>query len=141
MASKPTHAGVVTFRQGQGGPEFLVVSTSRNRRERVFPKGHIEAGEDAETAALREAREEAGVTAKIVTRVGETAFVATDEPVRTVYFLAEFLSDATPDESRAREWLDLDRAMSALTFDDSREILRQAAEHLRDRGGGSGCHS
>ena len=134
MASKPTHAGVVTFRQGQGGPEFLVVSTSRDRRERVFPKGHIEAGEDAETAALREAREEAGVTAEIVARIGETAFVTADEPVRAVYFLAKYLADTVPDEARSRQWLGHAKALSALTFDDTREILRRAADLLRHRG-------
>lgn len=138
MQAKTTHAGVLVYRQARSGPEFLLVSTSKSPHERVFPKGHIEEGEDAETAALREAREEAGVTAHIIARLGETAFTTGSEPVRAVYFLAEYVADVAADETRSCEWLGYAEAHSALTFDDTREILTRAGDYLTRRRDSSG---
>jgi len=50
----------------------------------VFPGGRLEAGEDAWTAALREAREEVGVEPRAVLRLGELDEEQTPSGVRVV---------------------------------------------------------
>ncbi len=70
MTRTPTHAGVVTFRDGAQGRLFLVVSAKKRPDRRVLPKGHIEPEESIEAAALRELGEEAGVAGEIVTSLG-----------------------------------------------------------------------
>lgn len=56
--------GVVVNRDGK----VLVLGHSDGAW--VFPKGHIEAGETSQTAALREVEEEAGVTAELLPGAG-----------------------------------------------------------------------
>ena len=52
-------AGVIPVRRTTGGWRVLILRAYRNWD---FPKGRIEAGESPLAAALREAREEAGIT-------------------------------------------------------------------------------
>lgn len=40
----------------------------------LFPKGHIDPGETPEIAAVREVKEESGITARIVATLGETSY-------------------------------------------------------------------
>lgn len=57
--------GALPFRQGPQGPELVVVTTRRQDRW-IFPKGQPEHGMSFEKVALNEAREEAGITGKVV---------------------------------------------------------------------------
>jgi 8-oxo-dGTP pyrophosphatase MutT (NUDIX family) len=40
----------------------------------LFPKGHIDPGETSEQAAVREVKEECGLTAEIIATLGETSY-------------------------------------------------------------------
>jgi len=57
--------GVLPFRKTPRGWELVIVSTRRNDRW-IFPKGQPEPGLTPEKVALLEAREEAGMTGKVV---------------------------------------------------------------------------
>jgi predicted NUDIX family NTP pyrophosphohydrolase len=65
---RPQSAGALVYRSGDEAIEVLLVHPggpywrSRNRGWWQIPKGLIEPGEEAETAARREAEEELGVT-------------------------------------------------------------------------------
>ncbi len=52
----------------------LLVTATRQPNLWVFPKGHIEAGETPEEAAVREVDEEAGVVATVVAPIGTLEF-------------------------------------------------------------------
>lgn len=58
MSTPRLSAGVVVVRETRDGPRFLLLRAYRNWD---FPKGLVEPGEDPLAAALREAREEAGL--------------------------------------------------------------------------------
>ncbi|KAF8715435.1 hypothetical protein HU200_027084 [Digitaria exilis] len=76
-------AGCVPYRVGAGGgqPELLMVSTP-NRDDLVFPKGGWEDDEDVHEAACREALEEAGVKGTINrTALGMWVFRSKSSPV------------------------------------------------------------
>jgi 8-oxo-dGTP pyrophosphatase MutT (NUDIX family) len=53
-------AGAIVFRTDDQGLRFLIVRAKQNPADWIFPKGHIEPGESAAAAALREARERLG---------------------------------------------------------------------------------
>jgi diadenosine hexaphosphate hydrolase (ATP-forming) len=116
-----------------GEPEFLLVTARSPRVEWVYPKGHIDPGEDAAEAAVREVEEEAGVGAAIVQVVGDVTvrIGAAEQVVR--YFLMTTTEEGEPREGRAYAWLGAADALARLTFPESRDSLRSAIEALRRR--------
>jgi len=58
-------AGGVVFRGEKGSVEVVIVSVGGQNRWQL-PKGLVEAGENPEIAAVREAREEGGVSSEVV---------------------------------------------------------------------------
>src|SRR5450759_1601292 len=61
---KQESAGGVVVREVDGGREYLAIKPAGHERWQL-PKGRIDFGETAEQAAVREVREEGGVTARI----------------------------------------------------------------------------
>jgi 8-oxo-dGTP pyrophosphatase MutT (NUDIX family) len=126
---KPTHAGAVIFRRRNDQTLYLVVSSS-NGADWVLPKGHIEPGETPEAAALRELKEEAGVTGEILDRLSLEEFKKFDEEVIVQYFLVRELSSAEAAEKRSLRWEAADVALQLLTFDEARNALREGVAAL-----------
>lgn len=59
IVREPTAGGIVFRRNKNGDVEFLLYQDARDRW--TIPKGHIEPGESAQAAAIREVGEEAGL--------------------------------------------------------------------------------
>lgn len=104
----------------------MLVEASRSPGEWVLPKGHIEAKETAEAAAVREVQEEAGVRAAVVARAGESEYAVDGKPVRVVYFLMRYKGETSRQEDRALAWRRYDEALRLLRFDNARRVLKQA---------------
>lgn len=120
-------AGAIAYRIVDGEPRYLVVTAKKDAAHWIFPKGHLEAGESLEEAALRELREEGGVTGELVGPVGSNAFRLRGEPIRVEYFLVRCTGLAEAgDEGRERRWESYDEARRTLTFEDSRHLLDRA---------------
>lgn len=134
MPNTITHAGGAIFRRRGTTIEYLLVAATNTPDEWVLPKGHIEAGEDPGTAAIREVAEETGINARTIGPIpGRVNFAAVHdgapEVVRAIFYLMEYQSDADiPCEDRALRWLGLEDALAALTFPESRDVLRRAEE-------------
>lgn len=100
-----------------------------------LPKGHMEPGETEADTALREIREETGLTVTLDTafreEVSYSPFPGCQKQV--VFFTAEAASmDAVPqpEEVRALQWLPLQEALAALSHPNVREILEKADGYL-----------
>ena len=117
-----THAGGVVFRMSPEGRAYLLVRARKVPGAWVFPKGHIEPGESARQAAIREVLEEAGVAASIVAPLGRVALGAE----RTEMFLMACESSRGARGERDCAWLGLRQASAALAFDESRALLERA---------------
>jgi 8-oxo-dGTP pyrophosphatase MutT (NUDIX family) len=129
-----THAGGIVFQQKGGTIHYLVVRAKPDPFHWVIPKGHIEAGESPEAAALREISEEAGVCARIIAPLGTMQFTYRDKQIVTKLYLLEYVEETFPQEEREFHWGPYEETMRLLTFPDTREMLRQAREILRQRG-------
>jgi 8-oxo-dGTP pyrophosphatase MutT (NUDIX family) len=124
-------SGAIVFRLDGKEPRVLLVTAKRNRENWIFPKGHVEKGETAGDAALREAKEEAGVLGKLIGRAGELEYKFLGARARVEYFVAEFTREAGPPENgRARLWCGMDEAMERLSYKNTRRLLRKALRQV-----------
>jgi 8-oxo-dGTP pyrophosphatase MutT (NUDIX family) len=118
-------AGAIVIRSDGDEPRVLLVTAKADPRHWIFPKGHIEPGERAEEAALREAREEAGVAARLLGPAGTLEFSMGKDRARVKYFVAAYEHDQPDREPRQLAWCRFDEALERLSFDESRAMLRQ----------------
>ena len=126
-SSEPLKAAVIARHDRNGG---LVWS---------LPKGHLEAGESAEEAAVREVAEETGINGRILGPLGtiDFWFVAPDRRVhKTVHhFLLEAIGgELSDDDIEVVEvaWMTLDELETRLAYPDERALLTRAREQLAE---------
>jgi 8-oxo-dGTP pyrophosphatase MutT (NUDIX family) len=129
----PTHAGTVVFQETATQPLFLVISSS-NGLHWVLPNGHIDPGESAESAALRELHEEAGIRGELIQPLGVQHYRKFEREVAAQYFLVRALEEVAADELRVLRWEDERAALDLLSFQQTRAALRQGADALRRLG-------
>ena len=123
----PTHAGGIVRRRDGERVRFLLVTARNQPGEWVLPKGHIEGGESAAEAAVREVLEEAGVTAAIGGELGDLEYWNQKGRVHVRFFLMEFISEDEPGENRTRAWLDADETRHRLQHGDAKALVDKAA--------------
>jgi 8-oxo-dGTP pyrophosphatase MutT (NUDIX family) len=104
----------------------------------ALPKGHPEKDESAAAAALREVREEAGVHARLVDKLGDVRYWYTRGGRRVAkvvsFFLLEYVSGAVEDHDREVEharWLSLEDASRELTYKGERDMVQRALSRTR----------
>jgi 8-oxo-dGTP pyrophosphatase MutT (NUDIX family) len=125
-------SGAIVVRLDGDEPQVLLVTGKRNPKRWIFPKGHIEKGESAEEAALREAREEAGVIGKSLGPAGILEFHFLGAGVRVEYFLAVLKrEEGPPEKGRVRAWCTLQEALERLRFKNTRKLLRKAWKRVK----------
>jgi 8-oxo-dGTP pyrophosphatase MutT (NUDIX family) len=126
-----SQAGGIVFRGKHRDLSILLVTAKREPDTWIFPKGHIEPGESAAAAALREVHEEAGVLGELVGPAGAPLeFQSGRELVRVEYFLIRASSESPATDGRAKLWLPFDEALERIRFEDTRRLLREARPRM-----------
>jgi ADP-ribose pyrophosphatase YjhB (NUDIX family) len=125
---------------------WVVLIAHRNAAGTIqwtLPKGGLEEGEAFEDAAVREVREETGLDAEVVDKLGvvDYWFVWRPDEVRyhkyVHYFLMRYRGgDMTTRDDEAEDvvWLPFDDALERLTHANERDLVR-AAETVPDGAG------
>ncbi|HXU44080.1 MAG TPA: NUDIX hydrolase [Thermoanaerobaculia bacterium] len=118
------------------GERVLLIST-RNGRRWQLPKGHIEEGETAEQAAVREVREETGVTGRILAALPGVEYWYVERGQARIhkkvdYYLLDYVSGTTdgydPTEVSGASWFPWDEGIARLSFDNERQVVSTARE-------------
>jgi 8-oxo-dGTP pyrophosphatase MutT (NUDIX family) len=123
------------------GEEVLVIVPTRRgaQGQRVLglPKGHVDPGETPEQAAAREVREEAGVEAELVDRLGDVRYFYQREGrrifKRVVFYLFAYRAgspDDHDDEVEEARWMPLAEAAAALSYAGEREMVERALSRI-----------
>ena len=145
MQTKIVHSyGIIPIRKTDTGLEMLVIHMygSAGGTHWTFPKGRPEVGETPIVSALRECKEEVGITPATVWEdapiVESYTFVHDDTQVeKTVTFYIGMVenSDITiqPEEIKEALWLPVGEVMEKLTHDSSKSIFIQAKTLMAKR--------
>ncbi len=129
-------AGGVVYRKSGNGLE-IVILTRGGGEVFCLPKGKIEKGETPEQAALREIREETGLTGDIEKEIGKIKYSFTLEGDKTVvkktvtFFLVKYVSGDTKDHDIDAEdvrWLPVKEALKIMSYPSERQIVEKANE-------------
>jgi|SRR5215213_4949747 len=123
-------AGGVVVRSDKGTPHFLVIRAKKNPNHWIFPKGHIEDGESAKDAAIRELREEAGIEATVLDRIGDLEFTYAEEIIVVEFYLLRYSRTIGGGEQREFCWCKYEEALDRLSFDDAKSLLGSALKIL-----------
>jgi 8-oxo-dGTP pyrophosphatase MutT (NUDIX family) len=141
--ARETSAGGIVIR-GEPGHEQVVVIVPVRRapgggRVLGLPKGHIDPGENALAAALREVREEAGIVAERLHDLGEIRYWYRRDgrtvAKSVVFFLFGYVSGDTSDhddEVVEARWIGLREALTQLSYEGERGMVARALAHLEE---------
>jgi len=133
-------AGGVVYRGEKVNVEVVIVAVGGQNRWQL-PKGLVDKGEKPEVTAVREAREEGGVSSEVVQLIEtiEYWYAGLDNGIcvrfhkRVHFFLLRYLSGDTRDhdwEVNEARWVPIADATSQLAFDNERRVMERARELL-----------
>jgi 8-oxo-dGTP pyrophosphatase MutT (NUDIX family) len=149
-------AGGVVIRRASEAWEVAVIEPAGNQDPQVtdkkrpkavtaLPKGLVDPGEKPDQTALREVREETGISGEIVTKLLDIKYVY----VRTwgdkarvfkivSFYLLRYVSGEIDDVSEEMRievkralWIPLAEAQTKLTYKGERDAIRKAREYLQ----------
>lgn len=133
-----TSSGGVLYRENGSGLEVILIShRGLNGFEKwCLPKGTVEEGETLEETALREVREETGISGQLLEKLGEIRYEFysredREKILKSVHFyLLVYLSGSEldhDDEADEARWFPIDAAEKQLTHVNEAAMLRKAA--------------
>src|SRR5213594_2735973 len=138
---KVISSGGVVYRWENGNPLFLLLG-SKKRGVRCLPKGLIEEDEDEVTTAMREVREETGVSrVKLRGKVGQIKYQfgyrakTFDKTVHFFLFETDQTDSKVGTEHDFMEWMPFEKALETLSYPNEKEVLSKAKEMIQSRGG------
>jgi len=129
-------AGAVIFRRENSKVKYLLIKYEWGHWE--FPRGAIEKGESLEETAKREIKEETGIKVEsFIPGFKEWIKFFFKLKGKNIMKIATFLLAETKEkkiklshEHKDFAWLEYDKAIERLTFDNSKEVLEKANKFL-----------
>ena len=127
-------AGTIPWRRTGKGVELLLITTRRQRRWTI-PKGGVEEGEDARTAAMRESWEEAGIRGESsVELIGSYHYAKEGRLCHVEVFPMEVteLANQWPEvDCRSRQWLKPAEVLPLLEDRELRDLFARIGPFLK----------
>ena len=122
------------------GQECVVIVPTRRAADGskvlALPKGHPENGESGSDAALREIREETGIEARLIEKLGDVRYWYQRDGKRIAKVVSFFLFEhvagepgGDPFEVEEARWVSLEEAERDLSYRGEREMVSLAKVH------------
>jgi len=127
--------GAIVYRKINGIVRYLLIK-NKHSANWGFPKGHVENGENSEETATREVLEETGINIDILPDFRSVSEYRLQNKVEksVIIFLAKTDDTNTiiqPEEIDDYVWLDYDKALNRVKFENDKKILMDANEFLK----------
>lgn len=142
MKEELSAGGVVyKFEDDKISPKILLCYQKKLSGNKAYclPKGHIEAGESTEEAALREVFEETGIKAEIEVPLSEINYIFTEKGEKVkktvVFFLMRMLSQSFQpnDETEDVAWCSEKEALELDKYTTEQDVIKMAFKLLKRR--------
>ena len=126
--------GALVYRKNNDKIQLLLLK-HRYGGHWSFPKGHVENGEEEYQTALREVKEETGLTIELQEGFRQSVeyFPKPNIKKQVVYFLGYAPDDTVKkqeEEISEIRWIDLNKAQEAVTFRNDKNLINQAKKYL-----------
>jgi len=130
-------AGGIVFKYKNKDIFWLVIKPTDDGRWR-FPKGQINASESSVAASKREVREETGVEAELLGKIGEERYLFVQNKQKilktVIFYLMKYLKQTGVDfdkkEVEKIAWLPFIQAKKRLAFKQDKDLLAKAKKLL-----------
>lgn len=137
---RQTSSGGVIFRKNNDEIEVAIVSV-KSGRNWCLPKGLVDKGETPEITAVREVKEETGLSGRIIGKIGDITYWyyikgENTKCRKTVHFyLMEYVSGDTSQHDFEVDdafWFPFKTALQKISFKGDRTILEKAETKLKE---------
>ena len=127
--------GAVIYRINEKNDVCILLVKNHNGKCWTFPKGHIEMGENEQQTALREIKEETGLSVEIIPGFRQTSSYRPFGKIRktAVFFLAKAdksIVSMQPSEIDYYLWVSIDEAMRMCRHENDTNILKEVRKKL-----------
>lgn len=137
-------AGGVLVRKAADAWELAVIQPRGKPKVRALPKGHIDPGEKPEATAIRETREETGLSGRSLGKLGDVKYAYKFEGKSIFKIVSFFLLELESGEIdqldpkmrievEVASWLPLERAVKELSYPGERDMAKKALEKLTSK--------
>jgi len=139
-----TSSGGLVYKIENSKMKVALISWKREGGEKIWclPKGLVKEDEDRKDTALREIKEETGVTGEIEDKLGtiDYWFYLKEEKIKchksVHFYLVKYLSGNLSDhdwEVEDAKWFQIEKAIDILSFENEKKIVKKAFKKLTER--------
>ncbi|OGL43155.1 MAG: hypothetical protein A2W05_00190 [Candidatus Schekmanbacteria bacterium RBG_16_38_10] len=137
-------SGGVIFKKSNNSFEIALIS-KRKGKIWCLPKGHVEEGEHLTETAVREVKEETGLTGEVLDKIDDIVYWYSNKDKegnlikifkRVYFFLLKYVDGETQNhdfEVEDVQWFSIEKVYEILSYNTEMDIVKKAEKILKEK--------